>query len=525
MFDEFFNPPPSVDSPVPIAAAPRPVDLTGSPVSTSINQDAPSSTNVIEDPSRSVSTRKKLKTDVMWCYFDAFLTLIELKNFKEEMLESSWTEAIDHVDTPMVDKIKLDEDLQGKPVDPTHYRGMIGSLMYLTSNIPDLVFEVCMCTQYQAKPIEKNLHAVKRIFRYLKGTIDMGLKMKQDKAKQIARDEKLVPTNDRVKIAKNNLRIDPSMTQTNETFQVALDILKNVPFYNAFLISAKVLEIYMQQFWFTIKKVKRTCYYKFEIDQKKCQIDVDTFRKILNLTPNVENQDSIQPPSFDDLLNLGYTGKLPSISEIHVDHMHQPWRTFRAIINKCLSGSLYHTVVDDGLLDRLNFVSKGNKYQVYGKPILDSLITDDIKKYKAYKTLFKYSTSLIPPKMSRGRAVKEDLPKEPTKSKQKPSKQKQVLQVESSDSVGEPAKVTQATKEPATLKKATASSKKKITKRKLVLIDETDMTKEELENKPLSRKKRVPKDVVIQEHLNAPVKKTYESSGKHKGIKMLSDAA
>ncbi|GJW87806.1 retrovirus-related pol polyprotein from transposon TNT 1-94 [Tanacetum coccineum] len=51
------------------------------------------------------------------------------------------------VDTPLVDKSKLDEDLQGKPVDPTHYRGMIGSLMYLTSSRPDLVFAVCMCAR------------------------------------------------------------------------------------------------------------------------------------------------------------------------------------------------------------------------------------------------------------------------------------------------------------------------------------------------------------------------------------------
>ncbi|GKB74945.1 hypothetical protein Tco_0936357 [Tanacetum coccineum] len=84
-------------------------------------------------------------------------------------------ETSDSVDTPMVEKSKLDEDPQGKEVDPTRYRGMIGSFMYLTSSRPDLVFVVCMCAQYQAKPTEKHLHAVKRIFRYLKGTINMGL--------------------------------------------------------------------------------------------------------------------------------------------------------------------------------------------------------------------------------------------------------------------------------------------------------------------------------------------------------------
>ncbi|GJW34339.1 ribonuclease H-like domain-containing protein [Tanacetum coccineum] len=81
----------------------------------------------------------------------------------------------------MVDKTNLDEDLQGKPVDPTHYRGMIGSLMYLTSSRPDLVFVVYMCARYQEKPTEKHLHAVKRIFRYLNGASNMGLWYLKDK--------------------------------------------------------------------------------------------------------------------------------------------------------------------------------------------------------------------------------------------------------------------------------------------------------------------------------------------------------
>ncbi|GKA72397.1 hypothetical protein Tco_0778613 [Tanacetum coccineum] len=80
----------------------------------------------------------------------------------------------------MVEKNKLDEDLQGTPVDATHYRGMIESLMYLTSSRPDLIYAVCLCARYQAKPTEKHLHAVKRIFRYLKGIIHLGLWYSKD---------------------------------------------------------------------------------------------------------------------------------------------------------------------------------------------------------------------------------------------------------------------------------------------------------------------------------------------------------
>ncbi|GKB97497.1 retrovirus-related pol polyprotein from transposon TNT 1-94 [Tanacetum coccineum] len=124
MFDEYFNPPTIVVSSVQEAAAPRAKVLADSPVSTSIDQDAPSTNstsqgsssnvrqihtpfehlgrwtkdhpiaNVIGDPSRSVSTRKQLETDAMWCYFDAFLTSVEPKNFKQAMTEPSWIDAM-----------------------------------------------------------------------------------------------------------------------------------------------------------------------------------------------------------------------------------------------------------------------------------------------------------------------------------------------------------------------------------------------------------------------------------------------
>ncbi|GKC74716.1 retrovirus-related pol polyprotein from transposon TNT 1-94 [Tanacetum coccineum] len=92
-----------------------------------------------------------------------------------ESLKKYGIETCQPADTSMVEKSKLDEDPQGKAVDPIRYRRMIDTLMYLTSSKPDLVFVVCMCARYQAKPTEKHLHAVKRIFRYLRGTINMGM--------------------------------------------------------------------------------------------------------------------------------------------------------------------------------------------------------------------------------------------------------------------------------------------------------------------------------------------------------------
>ncbi|GJY25832.1 hypothetical protein Tco_0400558 [Tanacetum coccineum] len=75
----------------------------------------------------------------------------------------------------MVKKSKLDEDKEGKAVDPSHYHGMIGTLLYLTASRPDLQFAICMCALYQVRPTEKHLHAVKRIFRYLRRTVNRGL--------------------------------------------------------------------------------------------------------------------------------------------------------------------------------------------------------------------------------------------------------------------------------------------------------------------------------------------------------------
>ncbi|GKD00654.1 retrovirus-related pol polyprotein from transposon TNT 1-94 [Tanacetum coccineum] len=105
---------------------------------------------------------------------------INQSKYALEILKKYGIESNDSVDTLMVKRTKLDEDLLVMPVDPTCYRGMVSSLMYLTSSKPDLVFAVCMCARYQAKPTKKNLHAVKRVFRYLKRTINMGLWYSKD---------------------------------------------------------------------------------------------------------------------------------------------------------------------------------------------------------------------------------------------------------------------------------------------------------------------------------------------------------
>ncbi|GJT85047.1 hypothetical protein Tco_1066764 [Tanacetum coccineum] len=133
-------------------------------------------------------------------------------------------------------------------------------------------------------------------------------------------------------------------------------------------------------------------------------------------------------------------------------------------------GSPMHTVVDDKLLERLKFINKGDAHQIYGKPIPSGWLTDKIKDSEAYQMFYKYPTGLIPPKISRGRAGKEE---------------------------------------------------------KLQLRDESDesVSEGQFENRPVGRKKRTPRAVVIKEPSIITKKSAQESSKKLKGIAMLSEAA
>nr|GEU51349.1 uncharacterized mitochondrial protein AtMg00810-like [Tanacetum cinerariifolium] len=99
---------------------------------------------------------------------------INQAKYAQEILIKHGMTSCHSVGTPIAMK-HLDADLSGTPVDQTKYRSMVRALMHLTASRPDIVHATCYCACYQAKPTEKHLTAVKRIFRYLKDTINMGL--------------------------------------------------------------------------------------------------------------------------------------------------------------------------------------------------------------------------------------------------------------------------------------------------------------------------------------------------------------
>ena len=100
---------------------------------------------------------------------------INQSKYINELLKKYKMDQAKHAKTPMATNEKLDLDQDGKPVSEKVYRGMIGSLLYLTASRPDIMFSVCLCARFQASPKESHLTCVKRIFRYLAGTKNIGL--------------------------------------------------------------------------------------------------------------------------------------------------------------------------------------------------------------------------------------------------------------------------------------------------------------------------------------------------------------
>ncbi|RVW28774.1 Retrovirus-related Pol polyprotein from transposon RE1 [Vitis vinifera] len=102
-------------------------------------------------------------------------TFINQAKYIRDLLKRFNMEEAKTMKTPMSSSIKLDMDEKGKSVNSTMYRGMIGSLLYLTASRPDIMYSVCLCARFQSCPKESHLSAVKRIHRYLKRTMDINL--------------------------------------------------------------------------------------------------------------------------------------------------------------------------------------------------------------------------------------------------------------------------------------------------------------------------------------------------------------
>ncbi|XP_070026305.1 secreted RxLR effector protein 161-like [Nicotiana sylvestris] len=102
-------------------------------------------------------------------------TMIYQQKYAKKLIKKFKMEEPKEIDTPIATTTKLDIDEPGSSVDQKLYRGMIGSLLYLTASRPNIIFSVRLCARFQANPKEFHLTAIKRILRYLKGTTDLYL--------------------------------------------------------------------------------------------------------------------------------------------------------------------------------------------------------------------------------------------------------------------------------------------------------------------------------------------------------------
>ncbi|GJV18691.1 retrovirus-related pol polyprotein from transposon TNT 1-94 [Tanacetum coccineum] len=228
---------------------------------------------------------------------------INQSKYALEYLKKYGFDSCDPLDTPIVEKSKLDEDKEGKSVDPSHYRGMIGTLLYLTANADHAG---CQDTR----------HSTSGSMQYLGDRLvswSSKRLMEISIADQIALDDALVAPADRLKIGKCNLRLSSDVTSKEATLQVVYDVLKLTPFYKA-----------------------------FQMNNKKHILSLDQFRDILQICPKFGNKKFEEPPREKEILaflaSLGHSGDIRKITDVNVNKLHQPWRSFAAIINKCLGG-------------------------------------------------------------------------------------------------------------------------------------------------------------------------------------------
>nr|GEV51962.1 retrovirus-related Pol polyprotein from transposon TNT 1-94 [Tanacetum cinerariifolium] len=293
-----------------VAATPRTVDIAGSPVSASIDQDAsstnstsqasssnvrPSHTpfkligrwtkdhpiaNVIGDPSRSVSTGKQFKTDAMWCYFDAFLTSVEPKNFKQVMTKPSWIDAMQKeihdferlqvwelvpcpdkvmlIKLKWIYKVKTDE-FGMESFAPVARIKTICIFVANAANKNTTIFQMYVKTAFLNGKLKEEVYVSQpegfvnqdnpsHVYKLKKALY--GLKqapranMNPVAAQQVALDNALVAPEKRLKLKNCNAGIEFSNLQREETYQVTLDALKIFLCYPAFLITAESLKIF-----------------------------------------------------------------------------------------------------------------------------------------------------------------------------------------------------------------------------------------------------------------------------------------
>lgn len=107
------------------------------------------------------------------------------RKYARELLERFGLQNGNSVKNPIVPGFKLSEEGEGVSVDSSVYKQLIGSLMYITATRPDLMFVVCLLSRFMANPTVLHMQAAKRVLRYLKGTVSLGMVYKRGGAEEL----------------------------------------------------------------------------------------------------------------------------------------------------------------------------------------------------------------------------------------------------------------------------------------------------------------------------------------------------
>nr|GEY46063.1 hypothetical protein [Tanacetum cinerariifolium] len=118
------------------------------------------------------------------------------------------------------------------------------------------------------------------------------------------------------------------------------DVLRINQFFKAFLVIADVPEIYMQEFWATATVHHHAI--RFKMDNKKHIVNLESFRDMLHICPRVPSKSFAESPFEEEILAfiyfLGHNATIRMLTDVNINKLYQPCRSFAAIINKCLTG-------------------------------------------------------------------------------------------------------------------------------------------------------------------------------------------
>nr|GEU73487.1 hypothetical protein [Tanacetum cinerariifolium] len=240
--------------------------------------------------------------------------------------------------------------------------------------------------------------------------------MNTTQAQHKSLNDSLVSPADHLEFEKCNTRFKTDIKPKEETFQVVLDALALTPFYQAILIIADVLAIYMQESWATITVHKSSI--RFMINKKKFSFDVEIFREIIQICPKILGQESeellLEQEVLSFIRDLGHTGDITYLTDVNVDYLHQPRRAFATFINKekrlewtrfvcpVLKSSrdrsilrrnkiFWHTARYDTMFTSMRCISKHEDTQVYGTILPKHLTNQAMLESKAYQTYYAFS--------------------------------------------------------------------------------------------------------------------------------------